>query len=125
MRLDALMRSDDTALAVGSGSLPVLGTPRLLAWCEAATCAAIITWSRPAVVNARGPSVALAKQQRPSCCMAGLHSRMGTPDYAELHCLSDFSFGRGASSAAELFDRAKQQGYRALAIARGKLPSRS
>jgi len=32
---------DDTALAVGSGSLPVLGTPRLLAWCEAVTCAAI------------------------------------------------------------------------------------
>ena len=31
----------DTAIAVGSGSLPVLGTPRLLAWCEAATCAAI------------------------------------------------------------------------------------
>ncbi|MFL6171255.1 MAG: thioesterase family protein, partial [Marmoricola sp.] len=27
-----------TALAVGSGSLPVLGTPRLLAWCEAVTC---------------------------------------------------------------------------------------
>ena len=31
----------DTAIAVGSGSLPVLATPRLLAWCEAATCAAI------------------------------------------------------------------------------------
>jgi predicted thioesterase len=31
----------DTAEAVGSGSLPVLGTPRLLAWCEAATCRAI------------------------------------------------------------------------------------
>jgi fluoroacetyl-CoA thioesterase len=31
----------DTAAAVGSGSLPVLGTPRLLAWFEAATCAAI------------------------------------------------------------------------------------
>jgi fluoroacetyl-CoA thioesterase len=31
----------DTAAAVGSGTLPVLGTPRLLAWCEAATCAAI------------------------------------------------------------------------------------
>jgi len=31
----------DTALAVGSGSLPVLGTPRLLAWLEAATCAAV------------------------------------------------------------------------------------
>ncbi len=32
---------DDTAASVGSGSLPVLATPRLLAWCEAATCAAI------------------------------------------------------------------------------------
>jgi predicted thioesterase len=31
----------DTAVALGSGSLPVLGTPRLLAWCEAATCAEI------------------------------------------------------------------------------------
>lgn len=31
----------DTAAAVGSGDLQVLGTPRLLAWCEAATCAAI------------------------------------------------------------------------------------
>lgn len=32
---------DDTAAAIGSGSLPVLGTPRLLAWLEAATCAAL------------------------------------------------------------------------------------
>lgn len=31
----------DTAAAVGSGELPVLGTPRLLAWCEAATCAVL------------------------------------------------------------------------------------
>ena len=31
----------DTAVALGSGTLPVLGTPRLLAWCEAATCAAL------------------------------------------------------------------------------------
>jgi fluoroacetyl-CoA thioesterase len=31
----------DTAAAVGSGSLPVLGTPRLLAWLEAATCACL------------------------------------------------------------------------------------
>lgn len=39
--LEFTVTDDDTALAVGSGSLPVLGTPRLLAWCEAATCAAI------------------------------------------------------------------------------------
>jgi predicted thioesterase len=32
---------EDTAAALGSGSLPVLGTPRLLAWVEAATCAAL------------------------------------------------------------------------------------
>ncbi len=38
------------------------------------------------------------------------------PDYAELHCLSAFSFQRGASIADELFERAKEQGYRALAI---------
>ncbi|WP_397469994.1 error-prone DNA polymerase [Pseudomonas sp. DD1] len=36
--------------------------------------------------------------------------------YAELHCLSNFTFQRGASSARELFERAKQQGYQALAI---------
>ncbi|WMJ69582.1 error-prone DNA polymerase [Stenotrophomonas sp. 24(2023)] len=38
------------------------------------------------------------------------------PAYAELHCLSAFSFQRGASTAEELFARARGQGYRALAI---------
>ncbi|WP_252088907.1 error-prone DNA polymerase [Pseudomonas sp. MWU13-3659] len=42
--------------------------------------------------------------------------RMSTPGYAELHCLSNFSFQRGASSADELFRRAREQGYQALAI---------
>lgn len=36
--------------------------------------------------------------------------------YAELHCLSNFSFQRGASSASELFQRAARHGYQALAI---------
>ncbi|MDQ3464503.1 MAG: thioesterase [Actinomycetota bacterium] len=31
----------DTASALGSGSVPALGTPRLLAWLEAVTCAAL------------------------------------------------------------------------------------
>ncbi len=31
----------DTAVALGSGGLPVLATPRLLAWCEAATVGAV------------------------------------------------------------------------------------
>ena len=38
------------------------------------------------------------------------------PAYAELHCLSNFSFQRGASDARQLFGRAKQQGYAALSI---------
>ncbi|RYZ72182.1 MAG: PHP domain-containing protein, partial [Lysobacteraceae bacterium] len=38
------------------------------------------------------------------------------PAYAELHCLSDFSFLRGAASAEELFLRAQACGYEALAI---------
>jgi error-prone DNA polymerase len=38
------------------------------------------------------------------------------PAYAELHALSDFSFQRGASHARELFERAKDIGYNALAI---------
>ena len=38
------------------------------------------------------------------------------PRYAELHCLSDFTFLRGASSAAQLFARARACGYEALAI---------
>jgi predicted thioesterase len=33
--------SADTARALGSGDLEVLGTPRLVAWLEAATCAAV------------------------------------------------------------------------------------
>lgn len=41
---------------------------------------------------------------------------MNAPGYAELHCLSNFSFQRGASSADELFRRAREQGYQALAI---------
>jgi predicted thioesterase len=40
-RLTFTVTEADTAAALGSGSLAVLGTPRLLAWCEAATCAAL------------------------------------------------------------------------------------
>ena len=36
--------------------------------------------------------------------------------YAELHCLSNFTFLRGASHPAELVERARQLGYAALAL---------
>ncbi len=38
------------------------------------------------------------------------------PAYAELHCISNFSFLRGASFPEELVERACELGYRALAI---------
>ncbi|MGM9483616.1 error-prone DNA polymerase [Roseateles sp. NT4] len=38
------------------------------------------------------------------------------PRYAELHCLSAFSFLRGASEPAELVERAVELGYEALAL---------
>ena len=41
---------------------------------------------------------------------------MNAPAYAELHCLSNFSFLRGASHAEELVAQAKELGYEALAI---------
>jgi error-prone DNA polymerase len=42
--------------------------------------------------------------------------RLTPPSYAELHCLSAFSFLRGASEPAELVERACTLGYEALAI---------
>jgi len=38
------------------------------------------------------------------------------PEYAELHCLSNFSFLRGASHPGELVERAAALGYAALAL---------
>ena len=41
---------------------------------------------------------------------------MTLPDYAELRCISNFTFLRGASHAEELVERAKALGYQALAL---------
>ncbi|MEV8593309.1 hotdog domain-containing protein [Streptomyces sp. NPDC052012] len=38
---------DDTAVAVGSGDVPVLATPRLIAWLEAATLRAAEPFTEP------------------------------------------------------------------------------
>ncbi|KQW36548.1 error-prone DNA polymerase [Rhizobacter sp. Root404] len=42
---------------------------------------------------------------------------MNIPEYAELRCVSNFTFLRGASQPEELVERAKQLGYSALAVA--------
>src|SRR5256885_2564116 len=40
-RVERVVTDDDTATALGSGDVPVLATPRLLAWAEAATVATL------------------------------------------------------------------------------------
>jgi len=39
--VDLTVTEDDTAIALGSGDVPVLGTPRVIALCEQATVAAL------------------------------------------------------------------------------------
>ena len=51
-----------------------------------------------------------------SCDSIDMENLIDPPRYVELHCLSNFSFQRGASSADELFARASELGYAALAI---------
>lgn len=48
--------------------------------------------------------------------MYSLASHSACVDYAELHCLSNFSFQRGASHPEEFVVRAVELGYSALAI---------
>ena len=62
-------------------------------------------------------SIPRARQQQPDDAEPFVAKDEQSPaDYAELHCLSNFSFLRGASSALELFERAAKLGYGALAI---------
>src|SRR5882757_5760315 len=43
-------------------------------------------------------------------------SSLGLPPYAELHCISNFTFLRGASHPQELVERAHNLGYSAIAV---------
>ncbi len=58
--------------------------------------------------------VTMNDSSRPQAAPASRFSRC--PDYAELHCLSNFSFLRGASHPGELIYQAHNLGYSALAI---------
>jgi error-prone DNA polymerase len=55
-----------------------------------------------------------ANDDAPAAFSEDAHSAL--PRYAELHCLSNFSFQRGASHPQELVRRAYKLGYEALAI---------
>ena len=45
-------------------------------------------------------------------CLPEALAAMSLPDYAELHCLSNFSFLRGASHPEELVEQAAAQAMR-------------
>ena len=45
-----------------------------------------------------------------------LSAELDYRDYAELHCITNFSFLRGASFPEEIVERANELGYRAIAI---------
>jgi len=62
------------------------------------------------------PSLRVLERRMQQTLMYGESGEEPKSGYAELHCLSNFSFQRGASSALELFERAKKLGYAALAI---------
>src|SRR5215467_5821031 len=54
--------------------------------------------------------------QRPAPRDMSLPTTSGEPAYAELHCISNFTFLRGASHPHELIEQADALGYSALAI---------
>ncbi|MFZ3119294.1 MAG: error-prone DNA polymerase [Variovorax sp.] len=64
-------------------------------------------------MQARQPARLHALPPRPTPPVRGRH---GLPGYAELHCLTNFSFQRGASTPQELVAQAYHLGYQALAI---------
>lgn len=49
--LERVVTDDDTAIALGSGDIAVLATPRLLAWAEAATVAVLAQQLEPAMTS--------------------------------------------------------------------------
>ncbi len=52
----------------------------------------------------------------PTDALSAAQVNVAVPDYAELHCMSNFSFLRGASHPEELVAQAHQLGYRAIAL---------
>ena len=59
---------------------------------------------------------ASASRRTAGSCMASSGEPAGEARYAELHCLTNFTFLRGASHPHELVEQAEQLGYEALAI---------
>ena len=77
------------------------------------TCGATTTWRARPAACACGCFASDVRRAAGSCMACSAERDMG---YAELHCLTNFSFLRGASHPEELVERAAELGYEALAI---------
>lgn len=76
--LELTVTDADTARALGSGDLPVLATPRLVAWLEAATCAAVAD-QLPSGATTVGTRVEVA-HRAPSAVGAGVSAQATVTD---------------------------------------------
>src|SRR5678816_3719745 len=87
---------------------------RCSAGLSASSAAGGMATKRSAITSSRGcrtpPSPGSIAREATGPCMDSL------PEYAELHCVSNFSFLRGASHPEELVERAHALGYAALAL---------
>src|SRR6187431_2055956 len=119
-------RYDSCAMRAGSCSWSAARSASSPAGGMAKTSGATTTSRAPPMAHAGGCS-ARAHRGAGSCMDASPEADAGEPaarhgqygehgEYAELHCLSNFSFLRGASHPAELISRAQALGYRALAL---------
>jgi predicted thioesterase len=97
----------DTAQALLSGALEVLGTPRLVAWLEAATCAAVrdaldagqTTVGTRVAVDHLAPSP-VGAAVRVTATLVGVDGRMLTFDVAAVDIATGDRIARGTISRA-------------------------
>ena len=119
-----LIRSDHTKVLGLFHRYKIAASPARKAALAGSICLALEVHAQaeeevfyPAVRNARSAEKSAPEHDEMRSLIAMLRGMPSTsPAYAELHCLSHFSFQRGASSTDELFERAKKLGYAALAI---------
>ena len=97
--VSAEVGEEDTAIALGSGDLPVLGTPRLLALAEAACVAAVAPQLEPGQTTV-GAAVSL-EHLRPSALGASIEVRAELTDVHERKLFFMFiAYGPGEGDEA-------------------------
>ena len=96
----------DTATALGSGDVPVLGTPRLIAWLEAATVRAAAAFLQPGQTTV---GTAIRVEHRRATAVGGSVDVTATPPHDLGSRLLTFEVqavdGSGAVIAAGQIDR--------------------